>query len=500
MAGIETIQDPKTDYVMGTIYTGRYDYVPCTALSTLPTAITTAGGQTETWNLPSGILADVSNIEYRVRLTCPATASVANFLFSNMVPLRQMVVRSEGVELLNLSDFSTYTHLVSYSCLTKDRLQEMDKAEASDGDADGIHQFARSGVTIPYYTQATAVIPSATVSGATRLYTPVTTWAANQTTDFMGVIGPPDTTAATATNSSIIDFPYYIGAETPVDLFNATATNSAAPQLLCRFKMGDILKGTFFNIKKDVFIPGTLTISITWEATTKWYFESAATSTFSTITAASGSVAVALQQLLVPVQRDARIIQEVTSAYRAGKLNYVFDTPILKSLTLSSTSQIPIQSLAAGVFTRIKAQIWAIYHPTQSGTTAFERRMDTDASTQKRLTSFYTQINDQRVQSTTVNLANGDDWVFLSPLLKNCAAFQNYEQYKRNWIWCELYGIHKLTDSIESDELQGYDNTVRDYNYTVQATCNDRTNLWFMCVIGQRVLSYDGSGRMVIKI
>ena len=174
---------------------------------------------------------------------------------------------------------------------------------------------------------------------------------------------------------------------------------------------------------------------------------------------------------------------------------------MVKNLTFNNgSSQIPLQTVAAGVFNKIKMQVWAVYHTVQSGTTSFNHRMDESYTVSRKVKSFYTQVNDRRVQSTLVDTATYDDWSIMAPLLKNSVIALTSATYRKYWIWAELYGIHDFVTSINSDELQGFDNKKSDYQYTVQATTNDRPNLWVMCIIGQRIISYDANGRLVIQV
>lgn len=486
MAGnIDQIQDPKTNFALATVYTGSYDYIPCTALSTLPTSITTGGGETETWQLPSNIVCNLSDLEYRIQLTGVAAASTAHFIYSNQFPLRRLQITHEGLTLCDISDAATISNLVSFSALNKKKLKTFDKAYGANGTAVGLHQFARSGISTDYYDQLISA------SSATTTYT---AWRTNQTTDFMGVLGT-GATDPTATAGSNIAFPTEIGPDYPTEFYNPTSVNTSSPQILVRIKLSDAFKGTVLNIKKDIWLPGTLVITFTWEGTTQWVMESDATSVWSAVSAATQSVTVGSQQMLVPVQRDANIIDEIKNS---TGVKYVFDTPLTKTLTLTGTSQIPVQQLTKGVFARIKMQIFAVYNATRSGSTAFNHRMDEAATQNRKIRSFYTQVNDKRVQSTLVDLANLDDWAMQREAFEDSVIGLSFNTYRKYWIWPELYGLPNFVESIESDEFQGYDSTSNDYSYSVQATTTNRTNLWIMVIIGQRILAYDDEKNLII--
>lgn len=489
---VQALQDPNTDFAVSTIYTGRYDKVPCTAMSSLPTSITTGGGETETWNLPANIVFTPADIEYTIKFTGAATASRANFFYSNQFPLRRITVTHEGTTLLDLSNVITYTNLVSFSGLSRSRIQSMDKAYGANATAVGIHEFARTGINTDYFSDTFSA------SDATTSYI---AWRANQTTDFMGMIAS-GATDPTATAASSIGFPTEIGSDYPTELFNATSVNTAAPAILTRVRMGDILKGTWFGIKKDFYAPGTIVINFTWEGSTRWTFESSATSTFQTAYAMTKSITVAGQKMLVPVQRDPTIIKEITGAYLAGSLKYIYTDPLLKEINYTSgTNQIPIQTCAAGVFSRIKMQIWGVYNANLNKTESFNHRMDESESENRKVRSFYTQLNDQRIQSTLIDLNTYDDWAEMRKHLQNSVVGLSSATYRKFWFWAEFYGLNDFVESLDSDELQGYDSSVRDYSYVVQATTTNRANLWIMIILGMKMITYEkGGGRMIIVI
>jgi len=75
----------------------------------------------------------------------------------------------------------------------------------------------------------------------------------------------------------------------------------------------------------------------------------------------------------------------------------------------------------------------APYHNTESGATAYARDNIKGLNT---VTSFYSLLNNDRLQEFNVNTANAEDYMILNPRIKD-SCFPNVDSYQNNWFWVD---------------------------------------------------------------
>src|SRR3990167_10668154 len=114
--------DEKQDYKIYRVENGQYDVVPCSTQGSLPTSITSGGGEQEIYKLPSAGLCDLLNVEHTYTITPGAGVNGTggyNMIFLNLIPLRQITFQYNGTILLNLSPAYRYSSMCGNAFMKK---------------------------------------------------------------------------------------------------------------------------------------------------------------------------------------------------------------------------------------------------------------------------------------------------------------------------------------------------------------------------------------------
>jgi hypothetical protein len=102
------------------------------------------------------------------------------------------------------------------------------------------------------------------------------------------------------------------------------------------------------------------------------------------------------------VQRNQEIINRVMAQYQSG-YNVLTDFMWTRKVPLQGTSQSVILKLNRAHGMRLRRIYHSLFHGTESSNTAYDHSA--------KVTSFYTQLNAQRLQDYDLVRATNDDWM-----------------------------------------------------------------------------------------
>lgn len=478
-----TAVDDKLNFRIEKFQGGIYDVVNAIPLGSLQTSVTSGGGNSDSFVFPLDECLDLYNTILTFSWSGVAAGSEANWLYSNHLPFRRIRLRYGSDYLLDLSDAYIYINAVCVAAKRQSQAEQYDKVYGSDATSHGVDEFLRVGTLNRGVTYDTISVSSATSTYSA--YNP------NFTTDNMVNFGVA--TALTSYPITNANIPRDQGREITY-LFNASSVNEASPTIIYRVRLGDVLAGTVFSsIKQDFYNKEGLILTIDYEGTSKLMFKNSNTSTFSQLSAFTGSATLASQALWVPVQRDERIKEQIKSAYDRGGIKYCYDYPIIQQTDLTATSHNIQMNIPRGTFKTIKALLFTGYHGTQSGSTSFDHRMDESTSI-KKIVSFYTQLNGRRLESQLLNTADFDDWMLMKNRLAGSVVMLSSSVYKYNWIFGQSFGKENIIDAFESNDLQGLDGDKNNI-YSIQATAGTSRNIkWYIFAIGQKIMKVTAGG------
>jgi len=485
---VNIVQPEETDYSVSSIFTGTYDYIPATPTSQLPSTITIGGSETENYIFASQTAVDLSRITYYCDLQ-PSAAEPAAIMFKfNQIPWRRIEVRLGDQLLLDLNDVIKYTNSVTMITSSKENFKKYDKTYGAESVATqpaflqkGTFQFGRTG-GLDNQAYLTSGIEQP-ISTAVK---------ANASTDYGGLA--PALTVDAVTGPTQPEF-RPVGDDFPCE-FNDGLSADTTPHISFRLRFGDIFKGTIFTTKKDFWIQEELNIRITWESPTQWGFQSDEAS-FDNQAALTQNWTVSNQKILYPVQRNEFILNAMRQALVAGQLKWVFDIPFVNQTLLTGSLQTPRQDLPANTVGKIKLQFAIPFYRATSGGIGANSHNMMDRGTATKLTSLTPYVNGSRITSTPIQTGNAwDDWVQMQPRMESSILASSALSYRHWWAWVENYGIKDIVESIESDDLQGFDGLNNSYSYSIQAEGCQVSNQWFMVIIGQRMLIYTPEGKL----
>lgn len=471
-------------------YSGLYVKTSCATSGNLPTTISTSGGETETYNFPQSSWVDLFNTEWECLLNPVSSATaIYNWIHINTLPFRRIQVYYNGKLIEDISDLINIVNLCGVTFTTQKELNSRDNFYFSSTNTAttipagngvfGVNQFLKNAKGL-----GSRDYPGINSSYTVNVPTVSATTVANYTF--------PSGVYSGVRNYHFLDrtdnTPCAKDEEVNY-LLPCSISGASAPRIRYRFKLGEALKGTIFSsIRQDFKIVGDFTITFTYESPNRFIHLSTSSTSPITADATATSTSVATscvigsQRLLVPVQKDELVIQ--TNEMQPER-TYVYDKTMVypKSPGASGTQNMTIQ-VPQGSFQTIKMALFAPYHPSQTGENCLNHSNLADA----KITSYYTQLGSKRLQNIDLDTSIFDDFSLHVDKLKGSCIMISSDTYQYNWVHVDNFGKPNAIDSINSNEIQGFDNTSENFNYSIYATTVSTAWVWYIVVIGQRIM------------
>ena len=99
---------------------------------------------------------------------------------------------------------------------------------------------------------------------------------------------------------------------------------------------------------------------------------------------------------------------------------------------------------------------------------------DTDNINQAAITTFYTLLDNQRLQEMNLDCSKGDDWMLLQEKLRG-SVIQSSNMYNYNWFWVDDFSQSKRLYDKNYNEEVGLDLSV-ERKYDVYLTTTGALN------------------------
>lgn len=442
------------DFQIKSVKNGYYEIVESSTQATLPGAntLTLGGGAREIWSISPGAI-NLENIEHEYTFTAvsQAVATAAHgylFVLLNVIPLRQIIFSYNNQQLLNLSNAYIYNNMTGNAFMTKDEFLAEDIGSGFTGAAVGTVEFSRK---------------SNSALGASGV---LSTSGLNYQTRPGGV----------ANNVAYNEFMYTAPG----------ARNAAKPVLAYRWKLSKVFRGTIFSsVKEDFVVNGNCTIELVYEGLDKWTYTANSNQTAVSRAATTVACTVGSQKLKVPYQRDPEILDELQKQFNDKGLKYVFDDVLLSSFSLQGTAQNWSFVVPQGVGQSIKMLGFSAYNNSTTSSTALEH---SEVDTTAKITSFYTTSNGKRNEAILINLGNHDDFRIMKNRIPDSPIMMSSNIYHYNWVWLMPLGYENCRESIDSDEIQGYDLSQGPYTYSFFSTTANATHMYWVFAIVQKIV------------
>lgn len=423
-------------------------------------AISPSGGLTRDWKLQSS--QEYYNLSRSVLSFLMVPVAGSNYLnmFADCLSaIKTVELTSEldGNTITVVKDVNNFTKLVHYACTKYEDF--MCKPVASSK--------LTTAVDMTSMLQRCAISNvafSATNSGTTVISTNVTLVPSALTivqTTIPSLLMPEH--ILRADNGSVQDWIRH-----PAELFLGLSA-SASPAVRVNVRLGETLKETLFSVDKVIPLP-SCNLRITFSSSPEIVVNNTADGVVGgTYSAVTGNVTVSELYLFVCYNKDRAINDQLRAEVNSPNgLSVIF--PVVRSdlrnLTISGAQNVNIalsygpndgQSLVRVYLvpfcgTKTAGSSNQIYVHTNLTAAVGSA---SDAAFGVRVSSFHTELNNNRIQDIDMDCTKCEDYLYIKPLLED-SIILTAKQYGLNWFWCDDWSsTGKLVESNLGEVLQG---------------------------------------------
>ena len=244
------------------------------------------------------------------------------------------------------------------------------------------------------------------------------------------------------------------------------------PKLNVAFKF-KYLYNTIFAMNKDIYFGEVVNVRIVFDTPDSVYFRTTPASRVNVAagdfnytdaltagppanyTAVSNNVTLNNIGLFVAVESDPTIVNEIVNKVTTEGLK--FNIPYVTTNKIAFNSQTPSISLRYNTAhgRKLRKIYYAPFHQTESGQTSYMRYNDIGLvapnASQQIIQSFYTMLNNDRLNDFDINCTVQQDYTLLQRKLTK-SALQSYRDYAASWFWVEDFsGEGPLWDKESQD-------------------------------------------------
>lgn len=266
-----------------------------------------------------------------------------------------------------------------------------------------------------------------------------------------------------------------------------SAVNAAAP-IYYEFNL-DAFKETICSLDKDITFPEILYFRIIWAPGNRISFTATSPTNPTTDAASWTGTAHAISNLemMLAVEQNENISSQVVSAMKGKGLHIMIPYLYAYKTNLSGTSQTLSTRLNSGHGQKLLKAV-AVPFGTEASNTFYDH---TNVAAAK-VTSFYTLLNNDRMQEVNVDCSvNVDyDYMYMKKFLRG-SVYQSKDMYKYGWFWmdsfdsCSSVGDEKNVDDSNLISGKSLDSEIK---YDLYASTVSGTYNWHSFFVVQRSL------------
>ncbi len=488
----ELIIPQEYDFKKTEIFAPGYDYISQPCLESATVDLTTNGNQ-RTFQIPSNVYNMAkSSIQFTVASTT-SVASVARMMHCDVLPFQRIEVRSQsGADLMTWDSANFASKPLMAAGITIEQLRN-----------NGSFRYGSNDENTPGYIDVPCLNGEMEGSDST-----------------FGVANGDQFNVAdfTAPIKSKTGYRYRHMSETLLGAFAGQLSTAAANKqslFTVRVPFSSFVH-SFLSLDKDLYIPEILTVRVTFAQQSELFFTAGARIVSSggppvTIfekriindqfinNAADNSVAGTLSasgiQLQLAKQANQMLVDSARNEVLERGLRVLFDYVYVTSQ--QGPASIGNQSFQAtftrGMGGRLKRVYTTIIQTGGVGGLTYQTPVD-------NITSYYTQINGQRLQTQNIVTSTGMDWLYNRPNLKNTSA------YDKSYLavnWLHIDNFSKLGPPLPEDSQieQGMLMDGSIVNYTINIVAADDTAANKAIIVGafQKEAFLTGGGIQIVQ-
>lgn len=456
--------------------------------------VTSAGGQECVFEIPPNAV-NLSKSFLQFSFT-PAAAGADYFtwIYKNCLSLIrqvQLYTRS-GLFLCDLNEVGNYTNMVWPAEINIEEFKQYDTFSAGSGY--GCMIRPNNCLTFNVLTSTSITAKGANTATVTTALEGVPSLVAFDDTNAAvnGKISRPNDSVRPNNTASSVSFtePQYIEVNPTV--------NDGGLTWNVNFPLG-LLFNTIFSVNKDILFNEVMMMKVVFNSTSKIAFKSkvvaSATAAGPTdptqnVAAYTGNVAVTNLGLYVAMERNQEIVNTIREKILTGGFSLMYPAIWCNKASLTGTSQNVTLRFGRSHGLRLIKNYHSVYDSTESSNTAYNHSNLAAA----KVTSFYTMLNNNRLQDQNIACANGDDYLMLSDKLRG-SLIQNSNIYNFNHLWIDDFSNEPSpSEKIdESNIAKGIPLDI-EVKYDYLATVVNGTYIHYDYSVTQRMLNIGQQG------
>lgn len=189
------------------------------------------------------------------------------------------------------------------------------------------------------------------------------------------------------------------------------------------------LKNTILSIDKDIYFGEIIILRVVWSPSTKIAFINDTAANVNTNAAALiTTVAVSNIALYVAIEKNPELVNGLRTQIAGGGHNILIPYVYTYKNNLNGTSQNVSLRFNRGHGRKLVKIYHAIFNNTEQANTAYDHNNVNGA----KCTSYYTMLNNERIQEFNVDTTALDDWNIMKECLKG-SVLQTSNIYQYNW-------------------------------------------------------------------
>lgn len=208
---------------------------------------------------------------------------------------------------------------------------------------------------------------------------------------------------------------------------------------------------SIFALDKDLYMNEILILRIVWQQTTKMMYNGTSTTNPTTGAGAfAGNIGISGLALYLAVDKNPEIVNSLQSRIASPTglqvlIPYVYT---YKFTSGNGTSHSTSYRFNRGHGMKLMKIYTSAFNNTESSNTAY----DCDNKGTTKVNSFYTMLDNDRLQEFNLQTATFDDYSLLRPKLKG-SVIQSADMFYYNWFWCDDWtGFIDKTDEPDNKQ------------------------------------------------
>lgn len=258
---------------------------------------------------------------------------------------------------------------------------------------------------------------------------------------------------------------------------------------------------SFFDLDKMVYSPSNLQIDVYWAGFSTFAWAADSLTNLGSNAVAVASATLAGNQMLVQLCTEgnvnvaSQVIQKTMSSGLSLPIGYVSSARFSIGSTTSHSWTIP---LTAAYGRKILYTAFAPFNTDEILETSNNHSRNGTTQSTSIITTYNSFLNGIPILAPAgFDVANrGDDYIVANKQYIEGSAIQNVYDFTYNWVHVDNYARTKLCE-LDPSHVDGLDVVSQQANYQLQATTTDTPLIWYLAIVGQKMLQISSQGVIV---